>query len=163
MKHGGATRRPGAGCQDEFASVMVLTPIFDTLRESRVFLRKVRQAPELRLLRCGFRQGSVLSLCKLYLAFGRALKTINPTALAPFTAGTTGAGLDGAVFIANWLDLRHGYPSPTVGRAARNKRLGACAKRQDFFAATCIWAADYRVKLNAWPAKWRAPGAIRSS
>jgi hypothetical protein len=47
-------------------------------------------------------------LCKLYLAFGRALKTTNPAALASIAAGITGAGLDGAVFIANWLDLRHG-------------------------------------------------------
>ncbi|ABE28769.1 hypothetical protein Bxe_A4231 [Paraburkholderia xenovorans LB400] len=66
MKHGGATCGPGAVCQGEFASVMVLTPIFETLRESRIFLRKVSQALELRLLRCGFRQVSVLSLCKLH-------------------------------------------------------------------------------------------------
>ncbi|MFL9891448.1 hypothetical protein P0D71_05320 [Paraburkholderia sp. RL17-383-BIF-A] len=62
---------------------MDLTPIFDTLRESRNGLREISQAPELRLLQCGLRQVSVLSLCKLfYVAFGRALNTTNPTALA---------------------------------------------------------------------------------
>jgi hypothetical protein len=62
---------------------------------------------ELRLLSRGFREISVLSLCKLYMALGRPLKTSNPTALASSAAGFPGAGLDGAVSTANWLDLRH--------------------------------------------------------
>jgi hypothetical protein len=63
-----------------------------------------------------FRQVRVLSSCKLDLALGRVLKTTNPAALASFAAGTTGAGLDGAVFDPDWLDLRqrvsltHGWP-----------------------------------------------------
>jgi len=46
---------------------MDLTPIFDTLRESRNGLREISQAPELLLLQCGLRQVSVLSLCKLFM------------------------------------------------------------------------------------------------
>jgi len=46
---------------------MVLTPIVDTLRESRNGLREISQAPELRLFQGGLRQVSVLSLCKLFM------------------------------------------------------------------------------------------------
>jgi hypothetical protein len=83
------------------------------LRES---LRQVNRASELRPLPRGFEEVSVISLEGLCLVFGRALKTTNRAAHAPFAAGITGAGLDGAVFIANWLDLRqrvsltHGWP-----------------------------------------------------
>jgi hypothetical protein len=84
----------------------------------------------LRLLRQENRKFSVLSLCKLHLAFGRALKTTNPAALAPFAAGTTGAGLDDADSSQTGSTSGIGYPSPTVGRAARNFWLTAPRKRR---------------------------------
>jgi hypothetical protein len=62
----------------------------------------------------------VLSLCKLYLAFGRALKTTNPAAHASFASGIPGAGLDGAGSSQAGSTSGIGYPSPTVGRVARN-------------------------------------------
>jgi len=99
----------------------------------RIWLRQVNQAPELRLFPRGFEEASVLSLQGLCLAFGRALKTTNPAALAPFAAGTTGAGLDGAVFIANWLDLRHrvflthGLAARRVIRAWNSMLAALCA------------------------------------
>jgi len=95
------------------------------------FLTKVTRALEQRPLPRGFRQVSVLSFCEIFRALGRALKTTNPAALAPFAAGFPGAGLDGAVITANWLDLRHraslthGWPriaSRVVGRACANVR-----------------------------------------
>ncbi|MFM0224607.1 hypothetical protein [Paraburkholderia dipogonis] len=106
------TRWRGAGIEAAQKREFAVCHGFDPDRRPHsanraILLRKVSRAPELRLLRRGFGQVSVLSLCKLNLAFGRALKTTNPAALAPFTAGNTGAGLDDAVFIANWLDLRH--------------------------------------------------------
>jgi hypothetical protein len=69
-------------------------------------LRQVNQALELRPLSRGFEEVSVLSLEGICLVWACA-ENNQPAAQAPFTAGITGAGLDGAVFIANWLDLRH--------------------------------------------------------
>jgi hypothetical protein len=90
-------------------------------------------------------------LCKLQLAFGRALKRTNPAALASFAVGIPGAGLAGADFIANWLDLRHRVSLPHGW--PRNAYLIESRERKcpDFFAIQCIWAAGYRVKSNAWP------------
>jgi hypothetical protein len=42
----------------------------------------------------------------IFGSWARAEKN-QSSALASFAAGVTGAGLDGAVVIADWLDLRH--------------------------------------------------------
>jgi hypothetical protein len=95
-------------------------------RESQTFLREVNGKARSRRFCHGFRGRRVLSLCKLDLALGRALKTTNPAALASFAAGATGAGLDGAVVDPDWLDLRqrvfltHGWPRRPIHASGAN-------------------------------------------
>ncbi|SIT37102.1 hypothetical protein BN2475_100123 [Paraburkholderia ribeironis] len=107
MRQGVKPRIPVRHHMNNSPLVMVLPPIARHTARSRALLREVKRAADLRLSERRIGEISVLSSCKLYLAFGRTLKTTNPAALASFAAGTTGAGLGGAVFIADWLNLRH--------------------------------------------------------
>jgi hypothetical protein len=91
-----------------------------------ILLREVNATARSHRFCHGFRQARVLSLCKLDLALGRALKKTNPAARASFAAGTIRAGRDGVVSDPDWLDLRqrvfltHGWPRRLIHASGAN-------------------------------------------